>query len=610
MPPANVPPANVQDVESPLRNAPLRIALIYLGVAALWILFSDAALENIVRENDRTRFFQTLKGLFFVSATAALLYALICRFSRRALALNAQLAASDTKLRALADEVPVALLVVSDGIIAQVNAGAARLFGDGTHASMVGRSILALGLPGRGEELASFLAAASSRVNVLAATPMTLQDLRGREVDVALGLSESCVGKAGSLLLCALDVSERNRLEAQLRHSQKQEVVGQIAAGVAHDFNNLITAILGYAELTGRTLPAGHPGAEHLRELEAAGRQAAGVLGSMLALSRKEPNRRGPVPVASLIDEAVGLVRGMLPANVETRLELPRDLKPLVMGNAVQLKQAILNIASNAKDAMPGGGTLSFEITEIKPAVTFPPRDPASTEEAGSSIRIRIRDTGSGISAENMGRVFEPFFTTKAAGVGTGLGLAITKRIIDDHGGAISVESPAGGGTTFSIELPVVAEGVAGDVAAGVTAETIRAIGRETGVPSARGATGFARVLVVEDDPRILGLLEKWFAQMEWQTTATSDAPGFLAEFERNPGGFDLLVIDHELPTSNGEDVIRAVRSLRSGTPVIAISGGYASGAIDETDLEPIVRLRKPFGFDQLAAAVSGLLKR
>ena len=611
MPPATHPPVGL-----PLRSAPLRIALIYFVVGTLWIFFSDAAVNLFVTEDHQTRLFQTLKGIFYICATTTLLYILVTRFSRTTLALNADLAASEARFRRLADEVPVALFVVSTGLIEQVNAGAAELFGDGTPGSLVGRPVLALAAPARQAQLEELLSTSASRANLLAASPMTLITRGGDEIEVDLGISATNVGRKSAILLCALDVTERNRLESQLRHAQKQEIVGQMAAGVAHDFNNLITSILGYSKLAARTLPPGHPATAHLAELEAAGEQAASVLRSMLTLARKDPPKRTPIDVTSLVDEAVRLARGMLPANVETRLELPRTLPSVLMGDAVQLKQALLNIASNARDAMPRGGTLSFEITEIKAPVAFPPPK-ADTPAPPANIRIRIRDTGDGISAENLRHVFEPFFTTKAEGVGTGLGLAITRRIINDHGGVIQVNSIPGEGTTFSIDLPtaqavcpavpeLVAPVVPADVAdehptlAGVT-------GRATGHAAATPHS-FNRVLIVEDDPRIRSLLEKWFAQLAWRITVTADAPIFLAEFEADPASFDLLVIDHELPSSTGDAVIRAVRRIRSDAPIIAISGGFAFLAPDVAARDPALRrLAKPFGFEQLTAAAASL---
>ena len=266
-----MPPAEVREssgkatlADPSLSWAPLRIAAVYFAFGVLWILFSDAAVELVVAEADQTRVFQSVKGVFFILATALMLLALIRRHSRRMMVHSIRLAASEQRLLHLADEVPVALLVVSRGEIVQVNRGAADLLGDGTPESLVGKRMLSLVAPADSEAFNALMTATESTQAITTGSLRTLLSKSGAEVEVSLGISASCLGLPGSLLVCALDVSERRRLEAELRHAQKQELVGQIAAGIAHDFNNLITAILGYSELASRTLTKGHPGVQHL----------------------------------------------------------------------------------------------------------------------------------------------------------------------------------------------------------------------------------------------------------------------------------------------------------------------------------------------------------
>jgi len=395
-----------------------------------------------------------------------------------------------------------------------------------------------------------------------------------------------------------------------LQQAQKEQLVGRIAAGIAHDFNNLITVILGYADLTRASLPDEASATRYLNELEAAGRQAAGVLSGMLTLARRDSTVRTPVAVGALVEDAVRLARGLLPGTIETKMELGGGADRVVMGDSVQLKQAILNLAANAGDAMPGGGTLSFEIVEVKPEIPYPP-PPAGTGVGPARVRIAVHDTGGGIAVADIAHVFEPFFTTKPAGSGTGLGLAITKRIVDDHGGRIGVESHRGRGTTFTIDLPV-AELAADEPAAGAASgiATPERVGRGTEDRSRSdaplGRPLFARALVVEDDPRVRGLLEQWFRRLAQSCVLTTDAEGFKAAFEAERGSFDLLVIDDELPTSRGRQLIADVRAIRPDVSILFISGGLTDLPAGDPQTQS---LAKPFGYRELAAALGPLVR-
>lgn len=609
-----LPGGRATPVDPSLPSAPLRIAAVYFAIGVMWILFSDAAVEMVVAEEDQTGLFQTIKGVFYILTTAVLLYALIRRFSRRTLEQAQRLAESETRLLHLADEVPVALMVVNEGTIVQVNSGAASLLGDGSPESLVGRRMLALVSDVDSEAFAALMSVTQSTRAVKTEAAITLRSVKGTDVGVSLGISASGLGLPGSLLVCAIDLSERRLLESQLREAQKQELVGQLAAGIAHDFNNLITAVLGYSELASRSLSAGHPAVQHLRELDAAGREAAAVLGSMLTLARRDPGKREPVEVEALVDEAVRLARGMLPSGVETRVETLPGYGPMVLGDSVQLKQAILNLAANARDAMPTGGTLSFEITELKPAIQFPPQRVGAAKGRGS-VRILVRDTGRGIEPEHLGHIFEPFYTTKPAGSGTGLGLAITKRIVDDHGGAIHVESTPGSGTTFAIDLPIAeratkqirGEGELSCVVEIPSALRGEVVGLDLQGEGERRAANESiatsmRVLMVEDDPRVRSLFEAWCRKLEWRACVMADAPEFLAAFAADPSAFDLLIVDHELPSSTGLNVISSIRRHRQDVPIIYVSGGL----VDAPENDPHVRLlRKPFALEQLAATAA-----
>ena len=280
-----------------------------------------------------------------------------------------------------------------------------------------------------------------------------LLDRDGRVVWV-LDESHAVVGPDGAALFCQgflVDVTERKQLEEQLRQSHKMEAIGQLAGGIAHDFNNMLTAISGYAELLGYSFDAGDPRLEDVGELKRAAAHAASLTRQLLAFSRKElllPQRLDPNVI---VRELESMLRRTIGAQIELAIELEPTLAA-VEADPDQLAQVVLNIALNARDAMPAGGRLTISTTNVELG-------------AGPHVAIRIVDTGTGMDAETRARIFEPFFTTKATGQGTGLGLATAYGVVSQSGGAIEVESAPGEGSSFCVLLPQ-APAVSGRVAA------------------------------------------------------------------------------------------------------------------------------------------------
>ncbi len=269
-----------------------------------------------------------------------------------------------------------------------------------------------------------------------------LLDRNGRVVWV-LDESHAVLGADGTPDFCQgflIDITERKQLESQLRQSHKMEAIGQLAGGIAHDFNNMLTAISGYAELLGYSFEPGDPRLDDVGELKRAAAHAASLTRQLLAFSRKElllPKRLDP----NLI---VGELETMLRRTIGEQIELTIELDPglaAVEADPDQLAQVVLNIALNARDAMPAGGRLTISTANVELG-------------AGRHVAIRIADTGTGMDEETRGRIFEPFFTTKETGKGTGLGLATAYGVVSQSGGVIEVESAPGEGSTFCVLLP------------------------------------------------------------------------------------------------------------------------------------------------------------
>ena len=299
------------------------------------------------------------------------------------------------------------------------------------------------------------------------------------------------LGGRPCLLSLMHDISERKRLEDQLRQAQKMEAIGRLAGGVAHDFNNLLSVIIGYCDLLFRTLPADAAERSEIAEIRDAADAASGLTRQLLAFSRRQVVERRVLDLNAIVTRAERLLRRLIGDDIELVVRLAPGLAP-IQADAGQLDQILMNLVVNARDAMPAGGTI---VIETAPAVldeVYARDHPGA--RAGEYVRMNVSDTGIGMDADTQAHIFEPFFTTKEVGRGTGLGLATVYGIVKQSEAYISVESARAQGTTFRIYFPPAAAGAVPDPA-----------------PRAEPAslTGSETVLVVEDSPQLRELIQE-----------------------------------------------------------------------------------------------------
>ncbi|MGH7520296.1 MAG: response regulator [Gemmatimonadales bacterium] len=397
---------------------------------------------------------------------------------------------------------------------------------------------------------------------------------------------------SSTLLGVATEITERKHLEEQLMQSQKMEAVGQLAGGVAHDFNNILTAIVGYTDLLASELGGNTRQLEDLEEIRKAARRAAALTRQLLAFSRKQVLEPRILDMNDVILNLDKMLRSLISENIDLRTSLAQDLDA-ARADPNQLEQVIMNLAINARDAMPEGGTLTIETANA----TLDPEYATQHVSVipGDYVMLAVTDTGCGMDEQTKARIFEPFFTTKPAGRGTGLGLSTVYGIVKQSGGNIWLYTEPGRGTTFKIYLPAI-QALPED------------IGKAAPVEVARHGSG--TVLVVEDDEQLRRLTHRALATQGYTVLEADRGSTALDIARRHKGAIDLLLTDVIMPDTNGRKLAETLRPARPGLRVLYMSG-YPDGAIaNHGMLEPgVAYLAKPFTTEAVVRKVREVLE-
>jgi PAS domain S-box-containing protein len=393
------------------------------------------------------------------------------------------------------------------------------------------------------------------------------------------------------VLILTTDVTERRQLEDQLRQAGKMEAVGQLAGGVAHDFNNILTAILGYADLLAEGLPAADQRREDLEEIRKAAQRAAALTRQLLAFSRKQVLEPRALDVNVLVDNMDKMLRPLLGENVELRA-MPAPNLHAVRADPNQIEQVILNLAINARDAMPQGGKLTIETANVDLDEHYAARH--ATVVPGPHVMLAVSDTGTGMDAATQARIFEPFFTTKDPGRGTGLGLATVYGIVKQSGGSIWVYSEPGQGTTFKIYLPA-----------------LHAPADRLGRPSAPapGLVGTETILLVEDDEQLLHVAHRALEARGYTVLTAARGDAALETARGHAGPIHLLLSDVTIPDMDGRTLAATLREQRPDVRILYMSG-YADQAIVRHGVlaATVAYLPKPFTTEAIARRVREVL--
>jgi PAS domain S-box-containing protein len=386
-------------------------------------------------------------------------------------------------------------------------------------------------------------------------------------------------------------------LEAQLREAQKMEAIGTLAGGIAHDFNNILGSMLGNLGLARDTLAAGQPAGTLLEQVTVAGERARSLVEQILAFSRRQPTLLRAQPLAPIVREAVTLLRATLPATVRLELAVDASPQPMILGDATQLQQIVINLCTNAWQALSGStGCIALSIDAVRVDAHAPAHaDLADLLPPGDYAHLRIADTGQGMDLATQARIFEPFFSTKAPGQGTGLGLSVVHGIVASHHGHIAVRSHPGGGTTFDLHFPVT-DARHADVALPAALDE---------APRGHGQ----RVMYIDDDELMLLMMSHLLRRLGYEATCLSDPVVAVATVQAHPGKFDVVLTDHNMPAMSGLDVARALRCITADLPVV-ISSGFIPDALRlaAAEVGVVELMRKENTLEELGALLARVL--
>ena len=410
---------------------------------------------------------------------------------------------------------------------------------------------------------------------------------------VNMSVHRDAAGQAQHFILVIEDITERRTLEAQVRQANKMDAIGRLASGVAHDFNNLLTVILGFAELVNEDAEISAQHGKDLEEIIKAAKRATGLTRQLLAFGRQQVLNAEPLDVNGLITEMTGMLGRLIGADVDVSLALSPNLS-LVLADKGQLEQVVMNLVVNARDAMPGGGSVTIETRDVEL------ENSAFHDEAiiaGRYVMVAVSDTGSGMSKETLRRLFEPFFTTKETGKGTGLGLSTTYGIVKQSKGYIWVYSEIDRGTTFKVYLPRSSD-IAAHAAAPAAAAAVKA-------PS-------ETVLLVEDEVGVRQLAKRILDNAGYRVIEAANGDDAERLFITHADAIDLVVTDVIMPGCGGPELLSRLQARVPALKVLYMSGySLQSAANKKTGFAVGVPfVQKPFTSAEFSRQVRDALDR
>ncbi|MFZ1960363.1 MAG: PAS domain-containing protein [Methylovirgula sp.] len=499
------------------------------------------------------------------------------------------LRAAEVRFARVFNATPMAIAIVDrDGRVQRSNAAFAKLMPEALRGAD-SRSIYAGVLESDRAALEAAIAAAAASKSDIAPVDIGLFGERGRSARLLISAADEADGPGATIY--ALDTTELRTLKENFAQSQKMQAIGQLAGGVAHDFNNVLTAIIGYSDLLLANHRPTDPSFQDIMQIKQNANRAAGLVRQLLAFSRRQTLRPEVVQLGDVLSELLMLLRRLVGEKISLDLRHGRDLW-LVKADLNQLEQVVINLVVNSRDAMPEGGRIELRVNNLNAAECA--RLGEESLPAADYVTIEVEDTGTGIAPEVREKIFEPFFTTKEVGKGTGLGLAMVYGIVKQTGGFVFCDSTLGVGTTFRILLP--------RYIARADEEEAR---KEPAKKAAADLTGHGTILLVEDEEAVRAFGARALSARGYTVLEAANGAEALELVDRNPGKIDLIVSDVVMPEMDGPTMFGELRKRGVAAKVIFVSG-YAEEAFARNlpEGQDFGFLAKPFTLKQLIEAV------
>lgn len=423
---------------------------------------------------------------------------------------------------------------------------------------------------------------------------LQLQRKDGSVIDVSLNVS-AVRDKKGNVLYIRSswrDITEKKKLQAQLQQSHKMEALGILAGGIAHDFNNILASIIGYTQISLNDLPKRNLVYENLQHILKAGYRAKDLINQVVTFARADQERRHPVQVARVVEEALKFLKASLPSMVKIRRYIKVD-SDIIAADSTQIHQLLMNLCTNAAHAMgEDGGVLKVTLTNVVLDSAFIARHPDT--HPGLYLKLSVSDTGDGIPPDIREKIFDPYFTSKDKDHGTGLGLSVVHGIVKKHGGTITIETEVGKGSTFSVYLPVTES---------------EPLGKPDKDTEPTDFDGNDHILLIDDDKSVVKVGRKMLEQLGYQVVSKTSAMEALALFRAQPDKFDLVFTDMAMPDLTGANLAKKLLEIRPDIPIILCTGN--SEFINEEKSKAIgikSFIMKPFSYHELARTVRNVI--
>jgi len=575
------------------------IPALYAAVSGVWIYGSDTVVAAIAGSIERQRTISVYKGFGFVAVTAVLLHAGLRWALRRERAGMRRVRESEALLRAITDAIPdPVFLKARDGRWLFSNPATLQVIGK-TMDQVIGKTDAEIY---DDPTVAAALMATDRRIMESGEAEVVEERILGphgyRTFLSSKAPYRDTDGRVSGLIGNARDITDRKLAEQEslaaeerFQQAQRLESVGRLAGGVAHDFNNLLTVILGCSDVLQDDLRAGRPAAaEDVAQIRAAGGRARELTGQLLAFARRQVTAPVPLDLNDAVRTSERLLRRVLGEGVELSVELAPGLGTVVCDPS-QVEQIILNLAMNARDAMPRGGALALRTRNLE--VNGAHTDSDGEARAGEWVQLSVQDSGAGMAPEVLAHLFEPFFTTKPKGSGTGLGLATVYGIVSQAGGHMHVQSAPGEGTTLEVCLP----------------RRLEVVPRPQPILASPAVVGTETVLAVEDDPLVREVTARALRAGGYRVLVAGSGTEALEVAARLQGPLHLLVTDVVMPGMDGRALADEVRRRNPGVRVLYVSG-YAHDVISHHGVldTGVELLPKPFTSGALLARVRAVL--